>query len=299
MQEENNIYCVILNYKNYKDTIECIRSVKSGYMPINIVVVDNCSDDGSVEEIKKAIDDITVIVAPKNLGYAGGNNFGIKFALQKGATHIWILNNDTVADKNAAYGLIKCFRENSKIGIAGSLIFLYDRPNEIWFAGGIYDSFKGVTSHYLENQKVDKELKVLNGRNLDYVSGCSLMISSSAVQKSGMFDDSLFLLFEEIDICNRLKKSGFQIVMSPESIVYHKVSRTLKNSPVRTYYFTRNRLMISWKHFRKYFIFVLMWTIKWPLLPAILKKSRRVELSYILKAINDFFRGKTGSYSEK
>jgi len=289
------IFTIILNWNNAEDTIECIHSVKlSADLSSQIICVDNASYDGSIDKIASEHPDIIILKTDSNLGYAGGNNFGIKKAIELGATHIWILNNDTIVEQNCMKNLLKPFLRDAKTALTGSKIYFYDKKEEIWFAGGIYYPFRGVTSHYLENQAA---AGVLSGEKLNYISGCSMMISRDIAEKTGVFDEKLFLLYEEIDLAQKIKKLGYIMKMCENSIVYHKISRTLKDSPLRLYYFTRNRLYISWKYFRLYFPFVFLWCVRWPLLPALLKRPEN--LKHTLKAFMDFFKGKMGPYEEK
>jgi len=289
------IFVVILNWNNAEDTIECISSVKlSKDVNYKIICVDNNSSDGSSGRISSAHPDIIMLQTAGNLGYAGGNNFGVKKALELGATHIWILNNDTIVGQYCMKNLLEPFLNGAKTALTGSKIYFYDKKEEIWFAGGIYYPFRGVTSHYLENQAA---AGVLSEKKLDYVSGCSMMISRETAEKTGVFDEKLFLLYEEIDLAQKIKKLGYTMKMCEKSDVYHKISRTLKDSPLRLYYFTRNRLYVSWKHFRPYFPFVFLWCVRWPLLPAVFKRPENIK--HTLRAFIDFFTGKMGPYEEK
>ncbi len=290
------VFAVVLTWKNFSDTIECITPLKSQDTQVSILCVDNGSHDGSLEKIKQAHPDISYLELAANLGYAGGNNAGISRAMEQGADYIWILNNDTLADKSACSGLLSAFEKKPGTGAAGSRILCYPDKKTTWFAGGIYRKFSGTTSHYLEN-KQDTGIKVLDGARLDYVSGCSMMLSRQAIEKAGMLDEKLFLLFEETDICARIKKSGMAVTMAADSTVYHKVSKTFPDSPLRLYYFTRNRLYISRKHFPAFLFFVAAWCVRWPLLGAIFKN--RQNLKYVLRAFADFFNNRMGQYEEK
>ncbi|MEI7641372.1 MAG: glycosyltransferase family 2 protein [bacterium] len=290
----SKVAVVILNWNNASDTIACITSVKALQgVDFFIVCVDNASIDDSVSKISSSHPDVTIHLSPKNLGYAGGNNFGIEKALQAGASHIWILNNDTEIDPLCLKNLLAPFLTNPTIGITGSKIYYYADKEKIWFAGGIYYPFRGVTTHYLENSKLSG---VLSDKKLDYVSGCSMLLSAAAIHSIKGFDASLFLLYEEIDICNRAKKNGYSVKMCETSLVYHKVSQTLPDSPLRLYYFTRNRLYISLKHYPLFLPFVLLWCVRWPLLPALIKRPQNIK--YVLKAFSDFFTGKMGAYAD-
>lgn len=291
-------YVIVLNWNSPEDTIECIFSLKRiKNEQLKILCVDNASEDNSFDSIRSAHPDIETIRTGKNLGYAGGNNFGIKYALEKGADYFWLLNNDTVVDENALKELDSIFSENSNVGAVGSRIMYYSERNIIWFAGGMYKKFSGMTAHYLVNQDINKIKKPPAPIKLDFISGCSLMLSKTAVEKTGLLDESLFLYFEEIDYCERLKKCGFLFKMAPCSVVYHKISRSAVGFPVKTYYFTRNRLYISKKYFPLFLPFVFLWCLRWPLISAVFK--HRENLPYVKRAFADFFNGKMGQRDEK
>lgn len=243
------IYAIVLNWNNPTDTIECISSLKKiNNIEFKTLCIDNNSNDDSIELIRKSQPDIEIIKTQKNLGYAGGNNFGIKHAIEKGAEYFWILNNDTVVDSNALKPMIDILLNNKKIGIVGSIIMRNKAKEKIWFAGGLYNRFKGYTSHYLENQNISSVNKPLTPSKYDFVSGCSWVITKKTVDKIGLLDESLFLYYEEIDYCIRAKKAGIDFVMCPGSIVYHKISKSINDeNPLKIYYYTRNRLRISKK----------------------------------------------------
>ncbi|HDQ26624.1 MAG TPA: glycosyltransferase family 2 protein [bacterium] len=295
----NLIYAIVLNWNNAPDTIECIESLKkTGSIDFKILCVDNGSEDKSCGKIREAHPDIEFLETGANLGYAGGNNAGIKYAMEKGAGYFWILNNDTVADANALKPMIESLKGDSTAGAAGSVIMRYDNKHIIWFAGGIYDRKRGYTSHYLENRSIEEVKPATVPEKFDFVSGASFVVTRKAIEKTGYLDSGLFLFYEEIDYCFRLNKAGFKYLMCPGSIVYHKVSASLgDDSPLKLYYYTRNRLYISKKYFPRYFTLVLLWCIRWPLLPSFVKKRKRIP--YVLAAFRDFFAGRRGALNER
>lgn len=293
------IYCVVLNWNNAADTIECLESLKNLSNPqgeeFRILCVDNFSSDGSYDVIKNSVQGVEYIRTGANLGYSGGNNAGIKYALEHGADHVWILNNDTIADKEALNELIKPFKKGENIGATGSLILRYDDRSTIWFAGGIYKRFSGGTAHFLENKKYNSLMDTaIRTKKHDFLSGCSFMVSKKAVEKTGLIDDDLYLLFEEMDYFLRLKKNGFRWEMAPGSVIYHKVSRTLGLSPVKLYYFSRNMIAISKKYFPLFLPFVLFFFLKWPLLSTLVKNRKNSK--QVVMALIDGMRGKGGKY---
>jgi GT2 family glycosyltransferase len=293
------IYCVVLNWNNAVDTIECLESLKrlsnSTREEFRILCVDNFSSDGSYEVIKNSVKDVEYIRTKENLGYSGGNNACIKYALENGADHVWILNNDTIADKEALNELIKPFEKGENIGATGSLILRYDDRSTIWFAGGIYKRFSGGTTHFLENKTYNKSMdKAIKKKKHDFLSGCSFMVSKEAVEKTGLIDESLYLLFEEMDYFIRLRENGYKWQIVPESVIYHKVSKTLGLSPVKLYYFSRNMVAISKKHFPLFLPFVLLFFLKWPLLSTFVKNRKNSK--QVVRALIDGMLGKGGKY---
>jgi GT2 family glycosyltransferase len=296
------IYAVVLNWKNAEDTIECMSSLNKVRVPVGetfkIICVDNNSMDGSLEKIKHAEPNVILLETGGNLGYAGGNNFGIRYALDHGADKVWILNNDTTADEHALIGLMEPFEKATGLGATGSLVMYYGDRNLVWFAGGKYKKFSGGTSHYLENKEYDLSFagSIIEKKH-DFLSGCSFMVSREALEKTGLLNENLYLLFEEMDFFCRMKKSGFSWVMSPESVIYHKVSRSPIFGALRLYYFTRNMIYISKKYFSFYLPFVLLISVKWPLVSTFVKNNKNFK--YVKKAYMDALKGKEGPYNEK
>lgn len=233
---------VILNYKVNKDTIACIKSVqKSDYKNIQIIVVNNSSKDGLEDEIKK-LSEITFIQNKENLGFTGGNNMGIKYALIAGADYIFILNPDTIIDKSCISTLVNNINEGD---ILGPKIYFY-KSHKIWYAGGILDKLNVIGKH----RGVDEEDigQYENKEETDYVSGAALFTKKEVFDKIGFFDENYFLYYEDSDFCLRAKKVGFKILYIPEALVYHKNAQsTGLGSPLQDYFITRNRLLFAFK----------------------------------------------------
>src|SRR5579884_395199 len=139
------VHVVILNWNGWRDTVACVASVKhSQYPRLQIVVVDNDSSDGSEAAIQLAHPDITVLQSGANLGYAGGNNVGIRHALAAGADFVWILNNDTTVAPDTLAELVRAAADPS-VGIVGSKIYYMAEPQRLWYAGGRIDWRRGIS----------------------------------------------------------------------------------------------------------------------------------------------------------
>lgn len=245
---------VIVNYNGYKDTIDCIESVKKAVKVPTIIVIDNASKDGSPEKLRE-VGGIELILSPKNIGFTGGNNLGIKRALELGAELVFLLNNDTTVDKNA---FVKAAEEiegkeailGGKIYYAKGYEFHKDQKNKgniLWYAGGFLDWSSIIAKH----RGVDEEDRGQYERKEEtaFITGCFMVIPKSVIDKIGMLDDRYFLYLEDADYCLRARKTGIPLIYCPSSVIYHRnAASTGVGSKIADYYFTRNRLLLGFKY---------------------------------------------------
>lgn len=223
--------------------------------PITIIKInENNKEDISSEKTKAA--EIILISAIKNGGFAAGNNIGIRLALSdKNCTHIWILNNDTVVRNDALANLLELMNNDSDIGIAGSTLLYYNKPNLIQARGGaIYNRWVGTSHHLGEGEIFDENKLPTSPKRIDYIVGASMLVSRRFVEKAGLMYEGYFLYNEEIDWACR--RGNLKIGYSPKSIVYHKEGGTIghkggvKNyGGIGDYYLHRNRLICARRNF--------------------------------------------------
>jgi len=294
---DKKVFIVILNWNGLDDTRECILSLKKNtYANYEIVVVDNGSADSSPHALKKEFPDIEIIENKINAGFAGGNNIGIEYSLGKGADYILLLNNDTTVENDFLTELVKRGESDEKIGLLESKICFYDEPNKIWFAGGKIDWLKVSGRHIglneLDSGKYDKIEEV------DYLTGCCLLIKKSVIEKIGKLSEDYFLYYEDTDFCLRAKNAGFKCVYVPASKMYHKVSRSTKpGSPSYIYYHTRNGLYLSKKNagIRRILLYpyCILLALK-QLFKIIFLPNKKSWAFSVLKGEWDFLCGKTG-----
>lgn len=242
LSEGKNVYIVLLNWNGFEDTVECIESCRAlSYRPATLVVVDNASRDGSEELLRQRFPDLPVLQTGSNLGYAGGNNVGIRYALDRGADYVWLLNNDTTVHPEALSELVKVAERERQAGILGSKILSYLDPTLIWFAGGWVEADRGETGHI--GLGVPDQGQFDQVTDTGYVTGCSMLVKREVVEQVGMMDEGYFLYFEESEWCLRAKRQGYRLLYAPASIVWHKESvSTRKLAGAWVYYMTRNRL---------------------------------------------------------
>lgn len=237
-----SVCLIILNWNGLDNTVECVEScLRLEYTDFRIVVVDNGSTDGSEKKLKETFPGVTVIQTGKNLGYAGGNNAGIRNALGEGADYIWLLNNDTLVTPGALSALVEQAEADPSIGMAGSKILSYPPPSLILYAGGRIDISTGETEHI----GYGCEDRGLFDRTCDtgYITGCSMLVKRRLIEDTGLMDESYFLYFEETEWCVRAHRTGYRLVYAPGSVVYHKESAAVRGlGSDMTYYLVRNRL---------------------------------------------------------
>jgi len=221
---------------------------------VKIVVVDNGSIDGSVEYLRKRYPEIEYISNQENVGFAGGNNAGIEYAMAKKCGYIYLLNNDTEVDPNFLSTIIAVAESDPKIGIAGSSVFYFTSPDIVWYAGGYANWLSGD----IVDPRVGKRLGIDLPRleDVDEVAGAGMLVRRKVIEDIGMLDPRFFIYYEETDWCQRAKKAGWRVVWVPESKIWHKVSMTFGElSPVMVYFMTRNRWLFMRKHCQYFILF--------------------------------------------
>lgn len=241
----NKVAVIILNFKVKDETIKCVESVlKSSYKNIDIIVVDNDSEDGSAQVINN-FPQVDFIQTGKNLGYTGGNNIGINRALAKAADYIFILNPDATIQKDTIENLVKV-AQNSEAGIFGPRILFGDRKT-IWYAGGIIDLNNVLGIHRGLDEKDKKQYETIE--ETGFVSGAAMFVKTGVFKQIGLFDERYFLYLEDMELCFRARKAGIRIMYVPKAVVYHENAKsTGLGSPLQDYYITRNRLLFAFKY---------------------------------------------------
>lgn len=234
------IAIIILNWNGKEDTLHCLNSLKHlEPIPHEIIVVDNGSSDDSVHAIRTHHPEVTLIENSDNLGFAGGNNIGIRYALQTEATHLLLLNNDTEVDSHLLTAFMNHFRQHPEAGILGGKIHLWKERTLLDHWGGRWNPKKAQFDLLGLHQPADTPIP----DEIDYVCGAALMAPRATWKSVGLLEERFFLIWEDSDFCFRAKKSGLQIQICPEAHLWHKVSASFVSRPHSTYFWWRNRLL--------------------------------------------------------
>ncbi|MEM4230750.1 MAG: glycosyltransferase family 2 protein [Candidatus Pacearchaeota archaeon] len=234
---------IIVNWNGKNFLRECLTSLYSqNYKNIEVIFVDNNSNDGSVEYMKKNFPKTKIIVNKENLGFAEGNNIGYRHSA---GDYILFLNNDTRVTKNFLTELIEVLESDKKIGGAQSKILLMDDPARLDSVGAFLTN-TGFLYHYgitkRDSSKYNKQIDIYSAK------GACMMFKREVLEKikveGEIFDSRYFVYFEETDMCHRVWLAGYKIVFSPKSVIYHKMGGTsgnLDNSFVQ-YHSFKNRI---------------------------------------------------------
>ncbi len=248
---------ITINYNGLKDTCELIDSIPFRE-DMEVIVVDNASKQDEASVISEHFTCVKVIRSPKNLGFAGGNNLGIKEA--KG-NYILLINNDTYFKDFNIDALIERLESSDKIGIVCPKLRFTWGNNPIQYAG--YTPLKNIT---VRNQAIgfgeEDHGQYNTAHPTPYAHGAAMLIRREAIDKVGLMPECFFLYYEEIDWSMMFTRAGYEIWYDPACTVYHKESKTTgQNSPLRTYYITRNRLLLvkrNYKGINKYLSYIYL-----------------------------------------
>jgi GT2 family glycosyltransferase len=289
---------IVLNWNGKGDTIECLESLrKVTYPNFNVLLVDNASTDGSVELFKRDHPDIELLVNEKNLGFAGGNNVGIRRALEEGADYLLLLNNDTVVCPDFLGGLVDIAEGDPRVGIVGPKICFYSDPEKVWSAGGSINMFTGRIGNDGEGL-AQKDLK--GTKEVDYVSGCALLVKSGVVERIGPMDERYFLYFEETDWNLRARRLGYACVVDNDVRILHKSGAAVKKIKGSDYYYTVRNLPLfvgrngKWYHKIAFYpIFFARYAASYVLHRA---RGEREVCRGIARGMADYMSGKYGKY---
>lgn len=254
------VFVSILNYNGKDNTVDCLKSlekISKENFDLKVIVIDNASKEEFELPVFPNLD-LEIIRNNKNLGFSGGHNVGIKYAMNKRADYILILNNDTVVDKNLILELIKGSRKNA--GIVAPKIYFYpgfefhkdrykkeEKGKVFWYAGGIMD-FGNVIGHHRGVDEVDHgQFDKLE--KTDFASGCCMLVKKEVFEKVGKFDERYFLYYEDNDLSQRAIRSNFNIMYNPKAILWHKNAGSVggSGSNLQDYYITRNRMFFGMK----------------------------------------------------
>ncbi len=254
---------VILHYKNNQDTLDCLDSVfKSNFLGLEvsvILVMNGLSPDLKLK-VQELYSKVNFIINAQNCGFAAGNNLGLKKALALNSSHIILLNNDTVVDKNTILELVRFSMSDKTIGLVSPKIYFApgfefhkdkylsaDRGKVIWYAGGDID----WNNMYAKHRGVDEvdQGQYNSKTETDFTTGCCMLIKKKVIDEIGLLNEKYFMYYEDIDYSMKVRSKGYKVYYDPQAFIWHQnaSSSGRPGSPLHVYYQTRNRLYFGMK----------------------------------------------------
>jgi GT2 family glycosyltransferase len=248
---------ILVNYKGAQDTAVCLRSLHASVIVPHIVVVDNTPNDPELPDVIAEYPNVHLITAPDNLGFGGGNNLGIKWAMsQTDCEFIFIFNNDATVEADTITILEASLDRHPEAGMVTPRIVFMDKPQVLWYGGGEVSWLRGsvVASGFMGDSDTPLALKA---REVSFASGCALLVRRNLMAQLGGFDERFFMYEEDVELCLRTQELGWTIRYEPGALALHRVQASSRveqgfvemwsplnhNLPFYAYHLVRNRLI--------------------------------------------------------
>jgi GT2 family glycosyltransferase len=241
------VVSIVVNFRGIEQTRVCVASLLAvDYPNHSVVVVDNASGESEVEALREAFGaSIQVIASERNLGYGGGANLGLEWALAAGAAYAWVLNNDTQIDPCAVRRLVDAMERETGYGVMSPQIDAPigpESPFGVWYAGGMADLARVLTKHEVVPTSPAPAVEPTG-----YVTGCAMFLRCKALEQTGLFWAPFFLYWEDVDLSFRMRRAGWRLGVVPAARIVHFVHGSVQSKVVRYYYY-RNAVIVANRH---------------------------------------------------
>jgi GT2 family glycosyltransferase len=245
-----HVAVVVLCFNRRDDTLACLRSLeRARWDRLTPIVVDNGSTDDTLEAVRSQFPRAVTLRSEENVGFADGNNIGMRAALEAGADYVLILNNDTIVDEGLFEALIGEALRRPDAGALCPLIHYVDPPDRIWYAGARFDPraiHNGRHTGYGEKEAGQYHAVRETGR----ATGAAMLVPREVIERVGYFDGRLFMQVEDVEYSLRMRAAGYRILFVPQGLVSHRVAMTTggERAPMTAYYEMRNTLVVCSRH---------------------------------------------------
>ena len=236
------VISIVVDYDGLEDTVRCVRSLlDTSYDRHRIVVVDNGSPSGDGLRLCAEFgDSIVVVSSERNVGYGGGANLGLGWALANDATYAWVLNNDTIVDPACVGRLVEAMESHPEFGVLSPQIGAQvgpEAPSGIWYAGGTVLLRRAEVRHSFE------EIQGPDPVPTQYVTGCAMFLRTSSLAEVGLFWEPLFLFWEDVDLSLRMRRCGLKLGVVPAARIRHEIHGSIGAATLEYYHF-RNAFVV-------------------------------------------------------
>jgi GT2 family glycosyltransferase len=226
-----------------------VKSIESiTYENYRVLIVDNKSTNDSEAILRNSLPGYEILQTGENLGFAGGNNFGTRYALKEGADHVLLLNNDTLVTPCFLSEMVNTMVSDEKIGAVSCKIMYESERDIIWYAGGTFKWNTINCEHYGMKEKDTGKFDEI--KEVDFITGCAILLRKELLSEIGMLPEQYFMCFEDMDYSVMIRDSSFKMMYNPNGVIYHKVSKSSggEESPFGIKWFTRNRIIFLFKY---------------------------------------------------
>lgn len=236
---------VVLSFHGRDDTLACVASLTEGSPEAAVLVVDNGTFDGTLEAVRDRWPTVDILQTGRNLGFSGGMNAGIRWALERDARSVTVLNNDTTVPAGAIAALAA--RARAGLVLVSPEVRYATQPDAVWFGGGLVDPATGLPRHLNAAELATIPPDALGLRSSQILAGCCLTASAATWRAVGLFDDRFFLTFEDSELSLRAKGFGVGLVVDTSVVIYHKVSASFVGAYtyLGLFYYVRNGLLFG------------------------------------------------------
>ena len=251
MQDAPSIWAIVLTHGGAEEiTAACIDSLlDQDYPNLTVLLVDNASFDGSGERLRDRYPGNRYLNTGGNLGYTGGNNRGMEYAINNGAQHVLVLNNDTVVERSCVSILAKSAKEAGRFGAIAPKILYWDDPAHIWFAGGDYSMMRAIGMHRGLG-RADDPAEAPRLEPMTFATGCCFLMPAAAAREMGGFREDFFIYCEDVELSLRLTKEGYPMYYQPAARLLHREPPGKRlASPFATRMRDRNRRRLVRQHY--------------------------------------------------
>ena len=242
-----HVAAVVLHWGAEAITERCLASLGAAAWPGRgtVLVVDNMTGLDDAVAARAAPLDVQILRPPRNLGFAEGCTLGLTIALEQGADFVLLLNNDAVADPEFLVPLVEAAGRHPDAGLVSPQIAHLNRPQEAWYQGGTFSPWTGIPVQGHRRRVLPRDRPP---REVDYATGCAMLIRPDVIARVGPFDRAFFAYCEDLDLSIRARRAGFRVLFVPASLVYHDVSDEPGRAALRIYYSTRNLMEVLRRH---------------------------------------------------
>jgi GT2 family glycosyltransferase len=251
-----SVAIILVNWKSFDVTHDCLESLKQlSYPNYTVIVVDNGSQDESVIKLRTHHPDITVLTSETNLGFTGGNNIGLRYAIEQQFDYSILLNNDTFVEPDFLGILVTYMEEHPEAGAIQPRIHFHHNRNLLWNGGAYFNQWTGFTHTDGENKQAQQGHLQL--KEVDWITGCAFLVRNNILQQTGLLAENLFMYSEDVDLSFRIRQLNYQLIYHPNSVIYHIAGVSNKSktpgkegyvNPMVHYYNQRNRLWLIKKY---------------------------------------------------